>query len=127
MFGKFDSDIIYEYTTCVSFFLDDLGSTEELLYDEINMIISLDVTAQDDVAFIHFLNLKRDTEERYGERTMPIRNNMDMTEQDYTEFLSTYGFFLSDFKKWLNNDYLAWGLRFPYNPEEFYTTLNFKE
>ena len=107
--------------------LDALGSHEELLYDEINMIVSLDVSAADDVAFIHFLNLKHDTEERYGSRVMPIRNKMDMDEQDYREFISTFGFFLSDFKHWLNNDYLAWGLRFPYNPEEFYTTLNFKE
>jgi hypothetical protein len=41
--------------------------------------------------------------------------------------LSTYGFFLADFKKWLNNDYLSWGIRFPYNPEEFYTTVAFQE
>lgn len=50
----------------MSFSLAGLGSTEELLYDEVNMIVSADVTAADDVAFIHILNFKHDTDERYG-------------------------------------------------------------
>jgi hypothetical protein len=130
MFGQFDTDVIFEYTACMSFALakpSDGVKDSVLLYDEVKMIVSADITSADDIAFIHFLNFKHDVDERFGSRKMPIRNNMDMTEQDYKEFLTSYGFFLNDFKKFLNNDYLAYGIRFPYNPEEFYTTVNFKE
>jgi len=125
MYGKFDSDIIMEYTACVGFFMHSHESHEEVLYDEIPMIASVDMTMADDVAYMHVLNLKHDTESKYGVKRMPVRNNMDMGEGDYREFLSSYGFFLSDFKKWLNNDYLSWGIKFPYNPKEFYTTVTF--
>jgi len=127
MYGQFDSDIIFEYTACVGFYINSplAPSKEEVLYDEIPMILSLDMTMADDVAFMHILNFKHDTDSKYGGRSLPVRNNMDMGEADYREFLSTYGFFLADFKKWLNNDYLSWGIRFPYNPKEFYTTLTF--
>lgn len=127
MYGKFDSDIIFEYTACIGFFMNSDLNKKEVLYDEIPMIASLDMTMADDVAFMHILNLKHDTESKYGVKKMPVRNSMDMGEADYREFLSSYGFFLQDFKKWLNNDYLSWGIRFPYNPKEFYTTVSFKE
>lgn len=84
------------------------------------------MTMADDVAYMHILNFKHDTDSKYNSgRNLPIRDNMDMGESDYREFLSAYGFFLTDFKKWLNNDYLSWGIRFPYNPKEFYTTVTF--
>lgn len=61
MYGKFDTDIIFEYVACVGFFMNSELSKEEVLYDEIPMILSLDMTMADDVAYMHVLNLKHDT------------------------------------------------------------------
>ena len=37
MYGKFDTDIIFEYVACVGFFMNSELSKEEVLYDEIPM------------------------------------------------------------------------------------------
>ena len=52
---------------------------------------------------------------------------MELTENEYREFLSTYGFCMNFIKKWMNDVYLREGIYFPYNVEEFYTTVFFKE
>ena len=54
-------------------------------------------------------------------------NNMDLTENDYREFLSTFGFTMNYLKKWLNDVYFRDGLFFPYNVSEFKTRVGFKE
>jgi len=62
-----------------------------------------------------------------GDRKLPIRNSMGMTEADYREFVSTFGFTLNYLKKWLNDVVLRNGIVFPYNTHEFDTSLKFAE
>lgn len=126
LFGQYDTDIIFEYTATLKFHEGSI-SGKELLYDEINMIMSMNMEAEDDILFINLLNLKLDIDSRFGQRSAPIRDGMELTENEYREFLSTYGFALNYMKKWLNDVHFREGIHFPFNPEEFYTTLNFQE
>jgi len=52
---------------------------------------------------------------------------MDVTENEYREFLSTYGFTMNYIKKWMNDVYFRDGIPFPYNINEFKTSVSFKE
>ena len=57
VFGQYDTDIIFEYKVCMSWF--DRNGTH-LMYDELKMISSMDMTVENDVMFITLLNHKLD-------------------------------------------------------------------
>ena len=122
-FGQFDTDILFSYTQNIKFMIE---GGEELLYDEIKMITTLDVEAENDVVFVRVLNNKIDS--RNNERkNLPVRNKMDMTTNEYREFLSTFGFTMNYMKKWLNEVIFRDGIKFPYKPDQLLTTLAFLE
>ena len=116
LFGQFDTDMIFEYTLCMSWFD---SKKLELMYDELKMISSMDMEAENDIMFIKLLNHKLDIDSKFGQRSQPIMNNMELTENEYREFLSTYGFTMNYLKKWLNDVYFRDGVFFPYNVSEF--------
>ena len=62
-FGKFDADVVLEYTLCLQYTLAETG--EELLYDELKMITSMTVRAEDDIVFIEILKHKIDVDNKY--------------------------------------------------------------
>jgi hypothetical protein len=121
--GQFDTDMIVEYTLCMSWF----ASSKEVLYDEVKMISSMDMTSENDILYIKLLNHKLDIDNKFGQRSQPIRNSMELTENEYREFLSTFGFTMNYIKKWLNDVYFREGVFFPYNVSEFQTRIAFKE
>ena len=123
LLGQYDTDLIIEYTLAMQWY----NHNKEIMYDELPIITSMDMKMKDDVMFIKLLNHKLDVDGRKGQKSQPIRNNMDMSENEYREFLSTYGFTLNYIKKWLNDVYLREGIPFPYNISEFKTELSFKE
>lgn len=125
LFGQYDTDVIFEYTACMLFRKKE--DKTELLYDEVKMILSMDVTADNDILNIKILNLKHDIDSRFGQRSAPIRDGMHLTENEYREFLSTYGFAMNYIKKWMNDVYLRNGILFPYGMDEFYTTVYYQE
>merc|ERR1719389_1047019 len=116
--------MIIEYTAQMRFH-EGNANGKELMYDELKMILSMDMTADDDILYIKILNLKLDIDSRFGQRSAPIRDGMDMTENEYREFLSTYGFAMNFIKKWMNDVYLREGIYFPWGVEEFYTSVYF--
>lgn len=122
LFGQFDTDMIFEYTLCMTWF-----DKEELMYDELKMISSMDMTTENDIMYIKLLNHKLDIDSKFGQRSQPIMNNMELTENEYREFLSTFGFTMNYIKKWLNDVYFRDGIFFPYNVSEFDTRVSFKE
>ena len=125
LFGQFDSDIILEYTACMSWKRDLLGSTE-FLYDELKMITSLDLAMDEDISYIHILNHKLDLDTEFGQRSQPIRNTLDLTDDEYREFIRTFGFMNNWLKKWMNEEYLDGGVPNAYNIEEFKTYAKFQ-
>ena len=56
-----------------------------------------------------------------------MRNGMNLTPNEYREFLSTFGFTNNYMKKWMNDVVFRNGVRFPYNMSEIYTTIKFQE
>jgi hypothetical protein len=123
MLGQFDVDAIIEYTLCISFSLDD-SKQKELLYDELKMVTSFNVKVDNDVAFITILNNKLDLPKK-NTKEEPIRNSMKLTNNEYREFLSTFGFTMNFMKKWMNDVTLRGGVKLPYNMEEIYTSVDF--
>jgi hypothetical protein len=126
MFGKYDSDVVFEYTFGFSM-RQDFDGAPELMYDELKMITSMNVRAEDDIVFIDILKNKLDIDNKYGQKEAPMRNGMNLTPNEYREFVSTFGFFQNYLKKWFNNVYFKNGIMFPYNPKEIYTTVAFQE
>lgn len=92
MFGKFDTDVIVSYTVCFSLSLD-VPDAPELIYDELKMVTSAKVRAEDDVVFVNLLKNKLFIDNQYGQSTAPMRNGMKMTANEYREFISSFGFF----------------------------------
>merc|ERR1719163_855948 len=87
----------------------------------------MNVRAEDDIVFIDILKNKLDIDNKYGQKEAPMRNGMNLTPNEYREFISSFGFFQNYLKKWFNNVYFKNGLSFPYNPRELYTSLDFQE
>lgn len=151
IFGNYDTDVIISYTVCFTLNVDvnnqpqdfpDFDEIrrdsknvqkpprfEEVLYDEVKMVTSAKVRAEDDIIFITLLKHKLfvDNELSPNKRHQPIRNGMNLNGNEYREFLSSFGFFQNYLKKWFNNVYFKEGIAFPYNPQELYTTLEFEE
>lgn len=73
----------------------------ELIYDEIPMITSYDISSQNDIVYIKLLNNKINSG-LVRRKQLPLRNTMDMSPQEYKEFISTFGFTMNFMKKWLN-------------------------
>lgn len=124
LFGSFDSDIIISYTVCLQL---NLENGDEIIYDELRMVTSMKVRAEDDLVYPTLLKHKLYIDNQYGQSTEPLRNGMKLTTNEYREFISSFGFYQNYLKKWLNNVYFKNGLSFPYNPSELYTTLDFQE
>ena len=110
----------------IAFIADD-KTQKELLYDELKMITSFNVKAENDIMYMNILTHKINQQNKFGQRTQPIRNSLKLTPNEYREFLSTFGFTTNYLKKWLNDVVLRNGVRFPYNVYEFDTHLEFKE
>ena len=123
MLGQFDVDTIIEYTLCIAFYQDD-SKQKELLYDELKMVTSFNMKIDNDVAFITILNNKLDLPKKNMKKE-PVRNSMKMTNNEYREFLSTFGFTMNFMKKWMNDVTLRGGVYLPYNMEEIYTSIDF--
>jgi len=94
MFGQFDTDLIFEYTLKMKFKLDQeeddseysYGYSQqnpELLYDEVRMISTMNIEADDDILYIDLLSHKLDMNSQYGFAAQPVRNSMDLTENEY--------------------------------------------
>jgi hypothetical protein len=114
-----DLDVIMEYTFCISFRADTDGAPE-LIYDEFRFHSGFNMVASDDLLHID-LRDHRIIRSRSTERDSPIRNSLDMTVNDYQEFIEDFSFTVSEFKKWLNDVVLRGGIYAPYTMNEFDT------
>jgi len=91
------------------------------------MVTSMKVRADNDLVFIDLLKHKLYIDNEYGQATEPKRNGLNLTSNEYREFISSFGFFQNYLKKWFNEVYFKHGVNFPYNPQELYTSLSFQE
>lgn len=87
LFGSFDSDLILEYTLTITVFKYE-DATNEIFYDELRMVTSSKVEAKDDIVYFTILKNKLEIDNKFGQRTSPIRNKLNINQNDYREFIS---------------------------------------
>ena len=78
-FGKFDTDVVLEYTLHYKIGID---GGKELFYDKIDIISSANIAARNDIVFINVLNHKI-SENKLNKKSLPIRNGIGMTKKQY--------------------------------------------
>ena len=83
-FGKFDTDVVIDYTFCFSVHLDLLGA-RELFYDCIVMSTAANVRAENQILHIELVEHKVNLDTDGANRDKPKRNSMDMTVNEYRE------------------------------------------
>ena len=92
IFGKFDSDIIVEYSA--SYAVWEEISQKMLILDEIPMITSMNMKMDDDVVYLDVLKHMIVTDSKYGGiKNAPTMNGMNLTNVEYREFFSSVSFF----------------------------------
>ena len=99
--GQFDCDLILDYTLEFAIF-EGNSDSKELIYDEIRMVTSVDITTLNDIAQINVLENKLNRDNAFSGSKLPVRNKMKMTPKEYREFLSAFGFSAKYFRDWIN-------------------------
>jgi hypothetical protein len=108
-FGQFDCDIIIDYTLEFAIFEDSIDA-KELIYDEIRIITSADISTLNDNFTITVLENKLNRDNQFSGQELPLRNNMKITPKEYNQFLSTFGFATKYFKDWINESVFRGGV-----------------
>ena len=96
-----------------------------MIYDEIRFITSADISTNHDLVMIKVLEHKVNIDNKFSGKQLPVRNKMNISKNEYREFLHTLGFSAKYFKNWINESVFKGKTRFPYKPEEFLTKLKF--
>ena len=126
-FGKFDVDVIFNYELCFNVFLDLLGA-KEIFYDCIVMSTAANVRTENEVMHIDLIEHKVNLNTEGANRDAPKRNALNLTVNEYREFLEDFSFTASEFKKWLNDVVLRGDrITFPYTMDEFQTSVRFED
>jgi len=84
--GQFDCDLILDYTLEFAIF-EDTANSKELIYDEIRIITSADITTENDIVSIKVLENKLNRDNILSGAKLPVRNKMRMTPKEYREFI----------------------------------------
>ena len=73
LLGNYDADVILEYTLLLRILTSE--DQNEVLYDELRCITTLNLWTEHDALFAHFINMKLDNEHLKlgGEKTEPVR------------------------------------------------------
>ena len=83
LLGQYDSDIIIEYTACMDWKTDLLGS-RQFLYNELRFITTVDLKMENDQLYFHILNHHLDLSFE-GPSLEPIRTSLE--DFDNEEFI----------------------------------------
>lgn len=132
-FDTHDNDLIIDFVLemTIRYDMDD-PRTEgledvELLYDEIPVIFGMDMDIEDDVLWGHINLMGLDIDPKYGQISYPKSNGLDLTTNEYVRFLYGVSYMLEDMQNYLNEVDLRNGVPFPYDTDEFYSSILFKE
>ena len=118
-----DLDVILDYTLQ----LDVLNINGHEIYfkDDIPIQQGFTMELEDNMLYANIGLLSMNIHERYGQKSEPKVNNLNMTENDYAGFLTDFSLTLNTIKKHYNDVILRNGVPFPYDVPEFYTSLKF--
>ena len=126
LLGNYDADVILEYTMQLTLFEHE---NIELIYDEVRVITAFDLWTENDMLHAHFINWKLDMDSiRYAsDKTLPIRNGMSLTANEYEEWLSDLDLSMNEFKRYMNEVIWVDGVDLPFTTHELYSDIKFKE
>jgi len=93
-FGQFDTDIIISYTLCIDF-KEDKEHNKSVFYDELKMVTTGMMKTQNDIMVFNVISHKLDIGNKYAQTSYPVRDTLKTTENEYREFLSTFGYSLN--------------------------------
>jgi hypothetical protein len=118
-----DSDIILDYVLTLSV----MNHAGDLCYfqDDIPLQQGFSMELEDNLLYANIDFLLMNIHERYGQKAEPKYNSIDMSENEYAEFLTDFSLTLNSIKKHYNDVILRNGVPFPYDVPEFYTSLKF--
>lgn len=88
---------------------------------------NIETIDQTDTVQIVVTDNKIKMDAQFGGRQQPIRNNIKMKNNEYREYLSSYGYSAMQMMHWLNTDIFRGGVKLPYRPDEFLTTIAFSD
>jgi len=96
------------------------------MYDCVEMSMSGDLEAKNNILHMKMLDFKIDLDTRGANRMSPKRNAMNVTANEYREFLQDFSFTLGETKKWLNEvAFRGDRVKLPFRSDEFQTTVDF--
>lgn len=128
LFGQYDSNILLEYTLIYEFYSKTADGYQLIIYDSLKMITSIKMKSDYDLIYPSILNHKIIQDPQHGGfKKYPKENKLDMSMNDYKQFLSEFTFWMNHVKDWLNEDIFTKGIVFPYNVDEFKSKVYFKE
>ena len=98
------------------------------MYDEYRVVTAFDLNTESEVMHINLKQHNLIQDRMHSNSLMPKRHAMNITEDDYQEYLDDLSFSMSEFKKWMN-DVVLRGDRviFPYHMNEFETSVKFSD
>lgn len=132
-FGNDAANIIMEYTQMVTLTYDGYNDTmnglpvpadRELLYDELRILVTMDAKVENDLLYLTYHKYELDIFERHHYRDYPIRNDLNLSKQDYTQLLVDVGSFLKWYKNKLNWLF-GYGVYYQYDLPEFRQDIEF--
>jgi hypothetical protein len=98
----------------------------EIFLDELKETVALEVEMEDDIVFAEIHEMQLSIHDRYS-RDYPMRSSFNITENEYRRFTQDFSLMLVSQKKYLNEVVLRNGIKFPYEVEQFYTTVQFRD
>ena len=129
-FGLEGHDVSLEFVLAIQILPDGLNRmnltrADLIFFDELPMVLSLNIELQDNIFYANIDQMGLNIHDRYGQRSHPKHENIDMTENEYKTFLNDFSLTLNYIKKFYNDVILRGGLPFPYDVPEFYTSVKF--
>lgn len=105
-FGEYDTDLIISYTACIKFREDtgekvhtkldgDVPRLKDLFYDELRVVTTGSLKTEEDTVKVQILSHKLDNQNKYAQQAYPVKDDMNISENEYREFLSTFGYYLN--------------------------------
>lgn len=78
------------------------------------------IKTRDDVLYMSILSHKLDNDNKGAQQAYPVKDSIGITENEYREFLSTFGYYLNKQKDWLNDHVLnnGRGVHLPMGTDE---------
>lgn len=117
--------ILASYKVGMSIKVDEEGA-EELIYDEMRMETRIQLFVKYDYAITSILSHQVEVTNKFGRRSKPIRNSMNMTKNEYQLFLSQFSSMQTTLGQWVSDQFRL-GDKLPWSPDEFMTGVNFDE